>query len=99
MAEKKYQVTFAKPYVFEGKEYTGVDLSGLDSMTSNDLFEASQLMSTSAYISPRPEADPKFCCIMAARASHLPNAFFDSLPMKEAVKIRNEVQAFFQSED
>ena len=30
-------VKFARPHIFEGKEYTEIDLSGLDDLTAEDL--------------------------------------------------------------
>lgn len=96
--KKDYIVKFLKPYIFEGKEYIEIDLSGLESATTSQLSEVSKLFSTSEYITPRPEADVTFCCMMAAEIAHLPKQFFDNLPAKEGFKVRNCVQNFFQSE-
>lgn len=96
--DNKYVVSFAAPYTFEGKEYKTLDLSGLEELTSEQLFEVSKLFSTESYITPRPEADPQYCCMIAAEVCHLPKNFFDRLPVREMLKIRNMVQDFFQSE-
>ena len=92
-------VKLSKPYTFEGKEIKSIDLSKIDDLTSEDLFEATKLFSTSDYITPRPEGDPKFCCIVASIASGIPKEFFNGLSFRDAVKVRNAVQTFFQNED
>lgn len=38
-AEKKIVVEFKKPYKFEGKEYTELDLSGLEKLTVQDVID------------------------------------------------------------
>lgn len=97
-SESNYLVKFSKPHTFEGREYPSLDLSGLENLTSNDLFETSRVFSVSGYISPRPEADPQFCCSLAALVCKLPPIFFASLPLRDGVKVRNVVQSFFQEE-
>lgn len=99
MKDSKNIVKFAKPYTFEGKEIQTVDLSNIENLTAEDLFEATKLFSTDDYINPRPESDPKFCCIVAAMASKTPKEFFSTLSFRDAVKVRNAVQTFFQNED
>ena len=37
--ERRHVVAFKRPYVFEQKEYTEVDLSGLDALTVKDAIE------------------------------------------------------------
>lgn len=37
--ERRHVVTFKRPYVFEGKEYNEIDLSGLDKLTVQDAIE------------------------------------------------------------
>lgn len=96
---KKGLVNFSKTYTFEGKEIKAIDLSKMEALTSEDLFEASKLFQTSDYITPRPESDPKFCCMVAAIASGIPKEFFNGLSFRDAVKVRNAVQTFFQNED
>ena len=43
--EKEGVITINKPYVFEGKEYKTIDLSGIEKLTINDAIKAqSQLI-------------------------------------------------------
>lgn len=95
----KNVVKLSKVYTFEGKEIKAVDLSKMDDLTSEDLFEATKMFSTAEYITPRPESDPKFCCIVAAKASGIPKEFFNGLSFRDTVKVRNAVQTFFQDTD
>lgn len=88
-------VKFDRPYTFEGKEYAELDLSGLANLTSQDMFNASKIFSTEDYISPKPEADPKYCCLLASIACGLPREFFNKLPMKDGMKVRDCVFNFF----
>lgn len=103
MAKKEaangFLITFRNPYSFEGKEYKTLNLSGLEGLTAEQLFEASGVFARNDYINPRPEADPKYCCMLAAAACGLPHEFFDGLPAKEVMKVRNAVQSFFLEED
>lgn len=92
-------VKFKKAYSFEGKEYTEINLSGIEDLTTDQLAEVSKRFSTTEYITPRPEADATYCCMIAATVAHLPMQFFNKLPAKEGLKVRNVVQAFFQAED
>ena len=90
-------VEFSRPYTFEGKEYTVLDLSGLENLTSQDLFNASKIFSTEDYISPRPEADPKYCCLLASIACGMPREFFNGLPLRDGMKVRDCVFNFFKA--
>lgn len=95
----EYEVKFSKPYTFEGKEYTELDLEGLEDIKTSQLSEVSKQFATNEYITPRPEADVTFCCMIAAEVAHLPNQFFNDMPIREGIKVRNCVQNFFQKED
>lgn len=93
---ENYRIEFTKPYNFEGKEYTEIDLSGLVNLTTADLMEVDKLFNTSEYISPFPEMDSKYNCMLAARAAKLPIEFFYGLPIKDGRKVANIVKSFFQ---
>lgn len=97
--DNPYLITLSKSYDFEGKKIQELDLSPMEDMTSEAFFEASSRFAKEAYINPRPEADPIFCCMIAGSASGVPHEFFAELSMKDAKKVRNCVQDFFQDED
>lgn len=97
--ENSLLITFARPYLFEGKEYTQIDLSRLGSLTTGQLYELNKRFAVEQYISPRPEADLSYCCMVAAEVARLPQEFFDDLPAREGVKVKNEVMKFFLQEE
>lgn len=79
VAKSEHVITFQKPYSFEGKEYTEVDLN-LDSLTGKDFNDVTRQLKTSGWFAPIPATDPEFCMHIAARGSKLPLEFFESMP-------------------
>mgnify|MGYP001025553614 CR=1 FL=1 len=91
---KEGVVEFKKTYTFEGKEYTSIDLSGIDDLSGNDLLEADKIYSASGQFSPVPELTLAYTFAIASRATKLPLEFFYNLPAREALKVKNEVVRF-----
>lgn len=97
-AEKKEgMILFAKPFEFEGKTYEGLDLSGLDDLTGDDLLEADRAYSATGNYSPVPELTLAYTFSLAATVGGVPQEFFKRLPGKEALKVKNEVVRFLNS--
>ena len=90
---------FRKPYVFEGKDYTELDLSGLEDTTAEDLAAVNRILSKSGVVSPMPEMTQDFCILMAARVCKLPTEFFKRLPAREAIRLKNTVTGFLYGGD
>lgn len=86
---------FTKPYNFEGKEYTEVDLSGLESITARDMIEAEKLYGRTGGFSFIPEMSMGYAIMIATRASKHPIEFFQGLPPKDAMRVKNKVTSFF----
>ena len=97
--ENSYYITFKKPFVFEDETYTGVDLSGLEDLSARDMIATQRSMERSGSINVIPEMSLEYACIFAARASGLPQEFFQSLPPREAIKVKNRVTSFFYGEE
>lgn len=97
-AENSGLVVFSKPYKFEQKTYTEVDLSRIGDMTAQDMVEAEKFLTRSGIISPIPEMTVEYVCFIANRATGLPVEFFKGLPTKDAVKVKNKVTSFFYGE-
>ena len=93
--ESEYLIQFKKPFIFEGKEYFDLDLSGLDSMTAKDLIDAERQFAAKGQVAAINEMNMEYICIVAAKASKLPVEFFERLPANEAIKIKNMVTGFF----
>lgn len=93
--EMNMVVKFKKPYRFEGKEYTEIDLSGMDDLTGADMIAINKIMSrSSAGIDVMPEVSVEYAFYFAARAAKLPLEFFTNLPPKESMKVKNRVMGF-----
>lgn len=89
-----YVVEFSAPYVFEGAEYTEVDLSGLTALTGQDYQEIEAIVTSRGQISIMAERTLSGAIVIASRASKQPLEFFNGLPIKEALAVRNMVIAF-----
>lgn len=97
--ENEYVVVFNKPYYFEDKEYTKVDLRGLDNLTAADMIAANKVLDRTGSFTFLPEMSLEYACIIAAKATNLPVEFFKGLHPKEAVKVKNRITAFFYGTD
>lgn len=98
--EENLVIKFKKPYLFEGKEYTELNLSCLENMTAADLIAVdNQYNRKHPGFNVMPEVKVGYAIMMAARAAQLPIEFFERLPQKEAVKIKNRVMGFLFGSD
>lgn len=97
--ENKYYVKFKKPFVWEDETYDGVDLSGMEDLSARDMIQAQRVMEKSGSINVLPEMSLEYACIFASKAAKMPVEFFQALPPKEAVKIKNRVTNFFYGEE
>lgn len=99
--ESSLIIKFKKPYRFEGKEYTELDLSCMEDMTGADMIAVNKIMQrTSAVgIDVMPEVSVEYAFYFAARAAKLPVEFFTNLPPKESMKVKNRVMGFLFGSD
>ena len=98
--EDSLVIKFKKPFFFEGKEYTELDLSGLDNLTASDMIAVNKYMQrTSSGIDVMPEVSLEYACMLASKAAKLPIEFFTKLPPKEAMKVKNRVMGFLFGSD
>ncbi len=86
------------PYVWEGKEYSSLDLSGLNKITAQDLIDADKVAQKSGTVQVVPAVGPEFACFIAARATDKPIEFFRLLPGRVAVRLQNLITGFFYGE-
>ena len=56
-------------------------------------------MERSGSINVLPEMSLEYACIFASKATKIPVEFFQALPPKEAIKVKNKVTNFFYGED
>lgn len=90
---------FRKPYKFEGVEYTEVDLSAMEDMTAADLCAVGKIMTKLGIVNPVAEMTVDYAIYMAARASGKPVEFFQGLPPKEGIRLKNMVTGFLYGGD
>lgn len=97
--EENLVLKFGKPYVFDGKEYTEVDLSGLMDTTGADLAAVGKIVARTGITSPMPEMSVEFSQHMAARVSKKPVEFFQRMPARDAIRLKNMVTGFLYGGD
>ncbi len=97
--ENKYLIKFRKPFIFEDETYKEIDLSGLEDLSAKDMIQAQRTMERSGSINVLPEMSLEYACIFASKATKIPVEFFQALPPKEAIKVKNKVTNFFYGED
>lgn len=92
---------FNRPYKFDGREYTEVDLSGLKDVTAGVLENVGKTVSKkNPGINPAlMEMSMPFCNYLAQRVAGLPLEFFTGLPAKEAIKLKAMVTNFLYGGD
>lgn len=94
-------IKFRKPYRFEGQDYDGVDLSGLEDLNAAALENAGRIL-----LKNRPGLNPstiemtmEYAFLLAARVAGKPLEFFEHLPAQEAMKIKTVVVGFLYGGD
>lgn len=97
--ENKYVIKFRKPFIWEDNTYAEVDMSGLEGLSAKDMIAAQRTMERSGSINVLPEMSLEYACIFASKATKMPVEFFQALPPKEAIKVKNKVTNFFYGED
>lgn len=92
---------FRKPFSFDGKQYTEVDLSGLEDATAKDLEAVGRILEKQAK-STNPatmEMTMGYAQLLANRVTGLPLEFFKNLPAKEAMALKTTVVGFLYGGD
>lgn len=93
-------ITLKNPYTFEGKEYTEIDLTGMEDMTAGDMIRVEKLYSrANSGLNVMPEVSEEYALFFAASVTKLPIEFFYGLPAKTMMRIKNRVMGFLFGED
>lgn len=79
---QQHIVKLAKPYVFEGKEYAEIDLTGLEKLTIRDAIDTQRQLfgEQEMAASVLCETTTAFARMIATKASGLPIEFFKLMP-------------------
>ncbi|MFQ7320044.1 MAG: phage tail assembly protein [Faecalibacterium sp.] len=92
-AEKKIVVEFKKSYKFEGKEYTELDLSGLEKLTVQDVIDAQRELTNQGdtIALGAIESTTGFAMVLATKASRKPVEMFKLMPRKTMEQVQETV--------
>lgn len=94
---EKRIVKFSKPYTFEGSEYTEVDLTEIDNLTGEDLINADKIFSSTGQMAMVNEVNLGYLLIVASTATKKPISFFEKLPARDTIKVKNTVLTFLNN--
>lgn len=92
--EEKLVIELTKEYMFEGKKYTKVDLTGLNNLTAEDMIAANRVLSRNGNVDFLQEMTLEYACVLASKGSDLPVEFFRGLKPKDAMKVKSRVTGF-----
>jgi len=92
-------VVLSRAYHFEDEDIKTVDLSGLDSITADQMITAQKIVTRSGNTTALLETNIEYLLVLASFASGRPVEFFKKLNARDVVKIKNRVTGFFFSED
>lgn len=87
-------VKLSKPYKFEGKEITELDLNKLEDLTGADMIAINRMMKKRGNTDASPELTMEFAFFAAMQATGLPLEFFYALSMKDSMKVKTRVNYF-----
>lgn len=91
----EYILKFKEPYVFEGKEYTEIDLSGVKELKAEDLCQAQDMLSDMGIAAAVVEINYTYNFLLAAKAAKMPIEFFNALPGRYAIDVKKIVSGYF----
>lgn len=97
--EKEGVITLSRPYKFEGKEYTEVDLSGIKNLKIKDAIEAQKQLFSEREVAAivTSETTTAFARAVAAKATGKPIEFFKLAPHRVSRKVVGVVQQAMNS--
>lgn len=101
LVEESLVLKLTRPYVFEGKTYGELDLSGLEDVTAGTLENVGrQVSKKNPGINPAVlETSTPFCIMLAARVTKLPLEFFQRLPAKDGIALKALITNFLYGGD
>lgn len=93
---EKRVVELNKPYVFEGKEYPEIDLSGLDKLTIQDAIDAQRQLFGEQEVAAAVlcETTTAFARTIAAKATEQPIEFFKLMPRGVSRRVAATVRGY-----
>ncbi len=92
---EKYIVKFDKEYNFENENYKQIDLSKLEDLKAIDLDKIDKIYQSNGGVPLLAEMSRGYAMLVASEVTGLPKEFFDNLPAKYSIKIKNMISNFF----
>ena len=93
------KIILSKPYSFEGENHCEIDLQGLDDLKAKDLVNIDRIFALRGNSLAMKEFTLDYAIVIANRVTGKPIEFFEDLPIKDAVELKNTVVRFFYGED
>ena len=99
--DNEYLIKFSKPYTWEGKEYTELDLSGLEKLKIRDAVDAQKKLINDGEAAAAMicETSTAFAREIACKATGRPIEFFKLMPIKTAKIVTMTIQAYLNSKN
>ena len=88
-------IKLSQTYNFEGDEISELDFSGIDSVTVEDMIQASNILTRSGRTVAIPEMDLQYTLYIAHVATGRPIEFFNRLKPRDAIRVKNRVTGYF----
>lgn len=99
--EREGVITLNTPYLFEGKEYSEIDMGRLKELTIQDAVDAQRELFNEQEVAASLlcETTTAFARKLAVRATGLPVEFFKLAPRRVSRRVTGTVMAFIRADD
>ena len=92
-------ITLKKPIHFEGKQYSRIDLSGLENIRAEDMVEVNRRLNRRGNVDFLQEMTLEYALNLAAVACQMPVEFFMKLSPWAAMQVKNHVTGFLYRQE
>lgn len=97
--ENPLYLKFKKPFEWEGERYEGIDLSGFDDISAKDLIQIQRTMERAGSVTTVPEVTIEYAGLFASKATGKPVEFFNAMPSKDSIQLKNKITNFLYGEE
>jgi hypothetical protein len=84
----------SQPFKYNGKEVTGIDLSGLLDLTAHDMVEIDAEMQKRGFSGHRIEMSRQYAMLLAAKINHMPYDFCDRMSARDSIRLKDAITVF-----
>ena len=90
---KEFSLT--QEYTFDGKKVKKLDLSGVGSITLNDMCAAADALTVSGRVAINPESDVQYCLFIASRVTGISFEHLAELKTRDIMRIKTAIKRTF----